>query len=474
MSLRSKRHVGAAAATGLPPKPPEMSWRDYLVMLLHVAAEIEHALMVEYLYAAYSLGGAGVGKHATKVRGWHDELLTVAREEMGHLVCVQNALLLLGAPISFEREDYPWSGPFNAFPFELEPFRLESLAKYVYSEMPALDALRGPDLEVGRKVEALVGPSAGPRVGEIYERLIALVEDTRKIPETAFHPESYAAQADWDEWGRSYRPRSHAPYDTNVDIPPPGARKTTVIVARVATRTELAAALRTVAAQGEAEHLGKQKKAAPSHFDRFAQIFREYEEILAEEPGFVPSRPVPVNPIVASEGAYAREGSTPITAPRSSAWAGLFNVRYRMLLTLLTYACSGPRESPELAALRRAPVISRIFGEMYNLKAIAGVLVRLPRTEPETPERAGPPFQMPYTLTLPQPERNFWSLELDLLDASEELAKGLLRDGGGSGSPDGIAYLQALREADAEARAWIEDTLGLGRRRSRGGKGKRA
>jgi len=38
-------------------KPPELTWRDHAIMLLHIASSIEHALMVQYLFAAYSLGG---------------------------------------------------------------------------------------------------------------------------------------------------------------------------------------------------------------------------------------------------------------------------------------------------------------------------------------------------------------------------------------------------------------------------------
>jgi len=33
----------------LRPKPEGMEWRDYLIMLLHIGAEIEHSLMVQYL-----------------------------------------------------------------------------------------------------------------------------------------------------------------------------------------------------------------------------------------------------------------------------------------------------------------------------------------------------------------------------------------------------------------------------------------
>lgn len=46
--------VSAAA-----PAPPtsELDSHDYTIFLLSIAAEIEHALMVQYLFAAYSLTG---------------------------------------------------------------------------------------------------------------------------------------------------------------------------------------------------------------------------------------------------------------------------------------------------------------------------------------------------------------------------------------------------------------------------------
>src|SRR5713226_9625849 len=36
-------------------KPTELSWWDWTVFLIQTAAEIEHSLMIQYLYAAYSL-----------------------------------------------------------------------------------------------------------------------------------------------------------------------------------------------------------------------------------------------------------------------------------------------------------------------------------------------------------------------------------------------------------------------------------
>ncbi|MGH3934259.1 MAG: ferritin-like domain-containing protein, partial [Pseudonocardiaceae bacterium] len=71
--------------------PPEFNGRDYAIFLLHVAAEIEHSLMVQYLFAAYSLGGPTVpeGRQAD-VRAWQETILGIAKEEMAHLITIQN------------------------------------------------------------------------------------------------------------------------------------------------------------------------------------------------------------------------------------------------------------------------------------------------------------------------------------------------------------------------------------------------
>src|SRR5215475_6902207 len=70
------------AALGGDDKRPEMTWRDHLAMLLHIGAEIEHSLMVQYLYAAYSLGGEQVPpQHRAMVARWQASILAVAKEE---------------------------------------------------------------------------------------------------------------------------------------------------------------------------------------------------------------------------------------------------------------------------------------------------------------------------------------------------------------------------------------------------------
>src|SRR5437660_9673535 len=127
----------AAVAVQKPELPPEFTWRDYTAFLLTIAAQIEHSLMVQYLYAAYSLGGPQVPQEQhDNVAAWRQVILGVAKEEMGHLATVQNALRFLGAPLALDREDYPWDIDLAPYPFMLERLTRASLAKYIVAESP--------------------------------------------------------------------------------------------------------------------------------------------------------------------------------------------------------------------------------------------------------------------------------------------------------------------------------------------------
>src|SRR5689334_20827302 len=74
--------------------------QDEAIYLLHIGAEVEHSLMIQYLYAAYSLPGQNIPvTQLPEVLKWRQTILDIAREEMGHLVTVQNILHLIGGPL---------------------------------------------------------------------------------------------------------------------------------------------------------------------------------------------------------------------------------------------------------------------------------------------------------------------------------------------------------------------------------------
>ena len=52
--------LSAQASEAAVAPPPEFTFREYSVFLLTIGAQIEHSLMVQYLYAAWSLGGSQV------------------------------------------------------------------------------------------------------------------------------------------------------------------------------------------------------------------------------------------------------------------------------------------------------------------------------------------------------------------------------------------------------------------------------
>jgi hypothetical protein len=106
----------------------------------------------------------------------------------------------------------------------------------------------------------------------------------------------------------------------------------------------------------------------------------------------------------------------------------------------------------------RGAALNRVFGEMYFLKAITGLLSRRPLADDPT-QPAGPTFQMPYSLNCPADEGDFWRLHLDLIRASRDNAAVLPASG-----DDGQAFLAALKAADLAAQAEIEAIIAGGRR----------
>jgi hypothetical protein len=105
---------------------------------LQAASEIEHALMVQYLYAYYTSGS----DEDSRV------FLHVAIQEMGHLFTVQNLLRAFNQDVHLILPDPTMEQVKEAFPFPLllQPASLSSLAQYVTAESP-LAATLPPELK---------------------------------------------------------------------------------------------------------------------------------------------------------------------------------------------------------------------------------------------------------------------------------------------------------------------------------------
>lgn len=190
--LHGDASADALSAADLPLAPaPARVIRDFsdpyleLVRLLREACEVEHALMLQYLYGALSLKPGYQRLAGTGVPG-ADTLLGVAVQEMQHLASVNRLLLALDAAPNLVASEFPYEPQIYPFEFNLEPLSPTSLAKYIYAEAPIgfFDgAPRPADADFARTVLAMIGPKRRPNhVGSLYAAIIELTHEVGQRP----------------------------------------------------------------------------------------------------------------------------------------------------------------------------------------------------------------------------------------------------------------------------------------------------
>lgn len=430
--IRAAVPPSARAARELRPVvEPPMAPRDETIFLLGLAAEVEHSLLVQYLYAAFSLGGPGVpAEKRNLVAGWRAMVLEIAREEMGHLATVQNLLRLLGGSINLEREDYPFRTDFYPFHFRLEPLSKYSLAKYIVAELPAeIDQAAEIDEILARASDANLDQEPN-RVGALYRQIADLLAT---LSDEDLSPDGAEMGADPGEW-------THG-------LP-------NLIVRRPVNLGEALEALKAIAEQGEGPTGTASEILAPSHFWRFLDIYRRFPD----EEEWRPTRAVPTNPNTDTLSAADPEREAGrITHPRARQWAHLANLRYRRLLANLAHALQTSADASGRDAAAHDTVVRWTFQEMHQISRLAEILIALPRTEANdgATGNAAPPFELPYSLVLPDVEADRWRLQQDILDTSALLVGALLADA----PPNEKGALDALRAQDQQDRAAIAEFL---------------
>lgn len=408
--------------------------REKAIYLLHIGAQVEHALMAQYFYAASSLGGPHLTdpKQQKIAKQWRDVIVKIAREEMGHLATVENLLTLVGGPLMFEREDYPIPKDLYPFDFELEPLTKRSLGKYVLAEMPAEKVVASLGLtEEIDAIRSYVGGDAQKesltvhRVGLIYEAIQSLFQGPTITQEPPEQPDVFIESQDISSDSKRFQAR---PEQWALGY-------SEMLVETAVDRASAKSAIQAIATQGEGSTI---EDIPSSHFGRFLGIYRRFPD----EDDWRPARNVGRNPTTNREAPEDRR----ITNAESLLWAKLFNVRYRMLLMFLkhSFCIEAPTESSETTP--RGLLISWSFGEMYNLRSIADILMSLPMRDGEKEPLAGPPFEMPYTLSLPAREPGRWRQHRDLILASQQYVN-LLKERKSNPEP----YLTGMEQANDEA-----------------------
>jgi hypothetical protein len=157
-----------------------------LIRLLHEASEIEHDLMVQYLYGAFSVKPSYaeiVGGPAPN----SSSLLGVIIEEMQHLGAVNRLLVELGASPVLTREDFPYESDIYPFPFELSGLSQVNLARFTYCESSPDTLPSAVD-----QLQVTLGNNMTPNhVGHLYDAVIGTLHEVKN---------ANAAELDYDAW----------------------------------------------------------------------------------------------------------------------------------------------------------------------------------------------------------------------------------------------------------------------------------
>jgi hypothetical protein len=310
---------------------------------------------------------------------------------MGHLLTVQNLLMFIGGPLNFERETFPFKTQLYPYPFHLEKLSPKSLAEYIAAEQPKDPSDSFSKTPTGKRVEAELGGKCVNRVGGVYERLYKHFQD---LPERVFHRESLEFQALPDEWGGDPE----------------------LLVRKISTRDDALRALRDIGVQGEG---WGGIDDDDTHFKRFVRIF---EDFPPKGEDWVPVRAVPLNPTTDPDRLANRQFKTTEITGDALPWAQLFNLQYRMLLYTIDHSLRIGMAKIKIDGeeiLTRRILLS--WGRRLMTSGLHEIAVKLTQLPNGAGGVAGPPFELPYTLAVPDRAADRWLLHQDMIESCETL-----------------------------------------------------
>jgi hypothetical protein len=395
---------GATAAAN-PERPMVIEHREALIYTLGKAAELEHLVMCQYLYAAFSLkesAAEGVPDDLLPtVKRWRRELLEIGEQEMLHLALVQNLLAAVGAAPRLAHPNFPL--PPRAYPagvqIALLPFGEPALRHFAFLERPeGMEMTDADGFAALAKATELPHPEQdeiGPHlqdfatIGHLYRSIEGgLASLAERLGEERLFIGPARAQAT----------QEHFRWPELVAVSDVSSSR---------------AAIDTIVEQGE----GARGDWQDAHFGRLIRMLDDYLAMREAHPGFEPTRPVAL--------AHVREpasgaAATVIGDAFTARCMDLLNAVYEVLLQMLSRYFANTDESPEqLATLADVSV-----GLMYAaVKPLGGLVTRLPIGPEQPGQTAGWAFELFYDTDYLLPHRGAaWTLMEERLREIAELA----------------------------------------------------
>jgi hypothetical protein len=384
--------------------------RKTLTYLLCEAAELEHGLMCEYLYAAFSIKTQPdetlAAEHLDTVERWRGVMLSVAAEEMLHWALVNNFLTAVGSAPYVARPHMPHQA--KGYPagvqLALVPFGERALRHFLFLERPEGMELEdaegfdpsGPALPIMAATDIVPWGQEFHTVGHLYRSIQAGIDNlATRLGEQQLFIGPPEAQATPESFGWP----------------------------QLIAITDAASASRSIDAiveQGE----GARGDWSAAHYGRFLAVLEELQEIKRADPTFEPAHPTVAAGVRPVDGVHP---DVVITDPVTAAVSDLFNVSYDLVLQILVRFFANVGEDRDQLGVLAHTAVTLMFGV---IKPLGLLLATLP-VGPEHPGvTAGANFQLFYQKSFLLPHRRAtWIRFTERLDEAAEFADAIGGDG---------------------------------------------
>ena len=388
---------------------PLIKTPEDLAAALRIAAELEHGLCCQYLFAGFTLRRtlddfADLPKlheedklHVMALtQAWAMQIMLVARQEMEHLMMVINLQTALGQPPHLTRPDFPV--PRNTFPIDahlcLERVEPTTLDRFLFYERPdyLAEEVKFDDPGCCGRLPQLTRPLTLRSHGSLQFKIKSLQELYEQIA-GAYKGEDQLPAAELFRGSAARQVQSSAvQWFARVNVP------------QVTNRAQAVSAIAQIVFEGEG--IGEFPTSPNSHFARFAGVKQEYKDLARAHPSAAdpelpspdPALPVACNPAVGDE---IPPGATRITDEAAVKAMRLFDDGYFLMLAMLrgffeTYQGNfGTFPTFAGAAPTSALFLEGFYPFMTMfIRPLGELICRLP-AGPEHPDKnAGPGFAL--------------------------------------------------------------------------------
>nr|WP_299337545.1 ferritin-like protein [Allomuricauda sp.] len=340
--------------------------REELILALNEAAEIEHSLLIQYLFAAFSLKQS-VEEDVTEmqleeINEWKRTILAIAREEMVHFGSVCNLLSAVGSGPRILRSNFPKRTDYFYgldAPFILTKFDIETVNRFSIFELPqGMEQQNIMDMP-----EFAPDPLEYNKVGELYNNILRAFYE---IPDVLIGDPK---KQDQDGWSLERRKTMEEK-----------------ILFPIKSLDDVKRAVHNIIEEGEGTPQNPET-ISDSHYGRFLNIKNRLKKI-----NFEPSRNVVKNPAtrIQRDSDHSIDINQ-IKNNESLLACELFNSIYNsMLISVIQYYSHMGETQNEKTFLKNISwqTMSGI------IRPLGEVLTQLPFDKAENDLRSGPSFEI--------------------------------------------------------------------------------